>query len=138
MTTQEYLNQGYRIMELIKSNEKEIAELNELAKSISGPNLSGMPFFATKNAEPQYAKCIQKIEDLENEIKDETLRFLDIKKNIRQAINTVKDRDEQLLLKLRYINFLTMEQIAEKMSFSLTQVNRIHSKALKNIKIPKS
>lgn len=138
MTAQEYLNQGYRIMELIKSNEKEITELNELAKSISGPNLSGMPFSATKNAEPQYAKCIQKIEDLENEIKDETLRFLDIKKNIRQAINTVKDRDEQLLLKLRYINFLTMEQIAEKMSFSVMQIYRIHSKALENIKIPKT
>lgn len=138
MTAQEYLNQGYRLAELIKSNEKEITELNELVKSISSPNLSGMPFSATKNTEPQYAKCIQKITDLENEIKEETLNFLDIKKNIRQAINSVEDHDEYLLLKLKYIHFLTWEQIAEKMSFSLTQVHRIHSKALENIKIPKS
>lgn len=138
MTVQEYLNQGYRMMDLIKSNEQEITELNELAKSISAPNLSGMPFSATKNTEPQYAKCIQKINDLENKIKEETLSFLDVKENIRQAINSVEDKDEYLLLKLKYIHFLTWEQIAEKMSFSLTQVHRIHSKALKNVKIPKS
>lgn len=137
MTAKEYLNQGRRLDDLINSKTEELKKLNDLAENIPSPNYSGMPYPASKEVEPQYAKCSQKIVDLEQEIKSECAELIALKEEIGKTINAVKDKDERLLLSLRYIQFLSWEDIAEKMRFCVRHIYRIHAKALKNIKIPK-
>ena len=138
MTPKQYLRQAYRLNELINSDLEELAQLKALSTSISSPNLSGMPHSASRSNEAPFAKCIAKIIDLEAIINAEIDRFVDLKKDIREAINTVKDQNERLVLKLRYIEFLKWELVASKMDLSLKQVHRIHGNALQNIKIPYS
>jgi len=136
MTAKQYLRQAYRLNELINSDLEELAQLKVLSTSISSPNLSGMPPSSTRNTEPSFVKCINKIVDLEKIINDEIDRFVELKKEIREVINNVPDPDERLVLRLRYIEFLKWEAVASSMGLSLKQVHRIHASALMNVKIP--
>ena len=76
---------------------------------------------------------IIKIIDFENEINAEIDRLVDIKREITCLINSVPNQEEQTLLELRYLCFKTWEQIAVEMGYSLQNVYKLHSKALKNL-----
>ena len=136
MEAKQYLKQAYRLNELINSDLEELAELNALKYSISSPNYSGMPTSDTKDVEPTFAKAIRKIIDLEDHINKEIARYVNLKKEIRSVINEVTDGDEKLLLKYRYINFCTWDDICEKMNVSIRTAHRIHAEALANVKVP--
>ena len=136
MTAKQYLKQGYRLNELTNSDLEELVRLKALSTSISSPNWSGMPHAPNRPTEAPFAKCIGKIIDLEASINAEIDHFVDLKKDIREAINTLQNPNERLVLKLRYIEFLKWEAVASKMDLSLKQVYRIHGNALQNVKIP--
>ncbi len=136
MTAKQYLESAYRLNELISNDISELERLRDLCKSISSPNLSGVHSGSRKNEAP-FTKTVEKIVDLEETINTEIDSFIDLKKELRDVINSVENPNEKLLLRLRYIEFMTWEQIAERMSYSVVQVYRIHSNALRNVKIPK-
>ena len=136
MTAKQYLQQAYRLNELINSDLAELEQLRVLATSVSSPNLSGMPSGGSRNTEPAFVRAIGKIIDLEKVIDAEIDRFVDLKKEIRTVINQVPDNSQKLVLKLRYIQFLKWESVAAEMDLSLKQVHRIHNEALKNVKLP--
>ena len=75
----------------------------------------------------------EEIIDFENEINAEIDRLVDIKREITCLINGVSNPEEQTLLELRYLCFKTWEQIAVDMGYSLQNVYKLHSKALKNL-----
>lgn len=135
MTAKQYLGQAYKLNELIDSDLKELEQLKVLSKSISSPNLSGMPS-GTRKQEAPFVKTVEKIIDLEKIIDAEIDRFVDLKREIRDVINMVSDNNQKLVLKLRYIQFLKWDAIASEMDLSLKQVHRIHNNALKSIKLP--
>lgn len=134
--SQQYLSQAYRLDELIDSDLKELEQLKSLATCVSSPNLSEMPHSPNRSTEPSFVRCLPKINDLEDEINNELDKYLDLKLEIRTSINALTNNDEKALLKYRYINFYDWETICEKMNVSLRTAYRIHSTALRNIKIP--
>ncbi len=138
MNAKQYLSQAYRLNELINSNLSELQQLRVLSTTVSSSSLSGMPVSGTRNTEPAFVRCIQKITDLEKEINEEIDRLVDLKKEIRDVINDIASPNERLLLRLRYIEFMTWEQIAEQMHYSVVQIHRIHAGALQNVKVPRS
>lgn len=83
------------------------------------------------------SNIIAKIVDLEKQINDEIDHFVDLKKEIHDVIEAVKSPDQRLVLRCRYIEFLTWEKTAEIMNYSIKQIHRIHSAALQNVVIPK-
>lgn len=135
MTAKQYLRQAYRLNELINSDIQELEQLKALSRSISSPNLSGMPSGSRKQEAP-FANAVMKIVDLEKVIDAEIDRFVDLKKEIRTVISTAEDNSQQLCLKLRYLQFLKWESVATEMDLSLKQVHRIHNEALQAIKLP--
>lgn len=136
MQAKQYLKQAYRLNDLINSDLEELDELRIFSKSISSPNLSGMPRSETGNVEPTFARAVDKIIDLEDHINKEITHLVDLKKEIRSVINEVIDGDEKLLLKYRYINFCTWDDICEKMNVSMRTAHRIHAAALEHVKVP--
>lgn len=138
MQAKQYLKQAYRLNDLINSDLEELDELRIFSKSISTSNFSEMPTSGTRNTSPTFTRAIDKIIDLENHINDEIVRLVDLKKEIRSVINEVIDGDEKLLLKYRYINFLTWEDICEKMNISIRTAHRIHASALAHVKVPEN
>ena len=136
MQAKDYLRQAYRLNELIQSNKSELDELRMLSENVSGIDLTKEPSSRSSSGDAGFAKIIMKIIDLENAINDDINELLSLKLEIRTTINTVKDNDEKLLLKLRYLNFMQWENICDEMSVSVRTAHRIHADALKHIVIP--
>lgn len=136
MDAKQYLKQAYRLNELINSDLAELFQLRALSKSVSSLNLSDMFSGGSRNTEPAFVRCIDKIIELEKAINAEVDRFVDLKKEIREVINQIPDDDQKLCLKLRYIQFSKWSAVADEMGLSLKQVHRIHNEALQNVKLP--
>ena len=131
MTAKQYLRQAYRLNELINSDIQELEQLKALSRSISSPNLSGMPSGSRKQEAP-FVNAIMKIVDLEKVINAEIDRLVDLKKEIRDKLFQIKDKNERLILQNRYLLFHTWEQIAEELNFTPQWVQEIHKRALEN------
>lgn len=134
MTTKEYLRQAYRLNELIKSHADELAALRQLSNGLvssTQERVSG----GDPTGDTQTVNTLSKIIELEEKIQKEMNNLIDLQQDIHNSIANVKDQDEQLLLRYRYIEFLHWEEIAERMNFSTMQVNRIHGKALQHLQI---
>lgn len=136
MTAKQYLQQAYRLNELINSDLAELEQLKVLSRSVSSPNLSGTPSGGSRNTEPAFVRAIEKIIDLEKKVNSEIDRYVDLKAEIRETINRLSDNEEKVLLRCRYINFCTWDVICEKLCVSMRTVHRIHASALQNLKVP--
>lgn len=136
MTAKEYLYQAYRLDELIKSYQRELASLKELSLSIGSQDTSKDAVSVSKDNSASFTRIVDKIADLEAKINNEIEHYISVKNEIHSVIEAVEDNDEKLCLRYRYVEFMTWEQIADKMHYSVMQVTRIHGHALQLIKIP--
>lgn len=137
MTTKEYLHQAYRLDKKINSDIAELAMLQEMAGSISSPQL-GERVQTSKNNDAPFVKAIEKIFELEELINEEIDAFVDLKREIRGVIETVGNTDEQMVLRYRYIHNKTWEAIADELYVDARTVRRWHNKALAHVVLPKN
>jgi DNA-directed RNA polymerase specialized sigma subunit len=137
MTPKQYLRQAYRLNELINSHIREVKQLKLLSTSVPSTDFSKERVQGGKLPGDKISNIIAKIVDLEKQINDEIDHFVDLKKEIHDIIEAVKSPDQRLVLRCRYIEFLTWEKTAEIMNYSIKQIHRIHSAALQNVVIPK-
>lgn len=136
MNAKEFLSQAYCLNKLIESHERELAELEQMGVIISSSNFSGMPITA-RNLEPPFVRQVTKKIDLEIQIRNELNDLIDLKKKIHDAINAVSLPMQRLILRYRYIEFYTWEQIAHCVNYSMMQVHRLHANALNSVTVPK-
>lgn len=138
MTNKQFLRQAYRLDDLIKSNQREIESLKILMVGVKSPSLSHNSNACSKtDKNASFTRIIEKISVLETNIIEETEKFLEIKIQIRKSIDNMKNVDEKLVLKLKYLEFMTFEEVAESLNYSISQIHRIHKNALHNFKIYK-
>jgi DNA-directed RNA polymerase specialized sigma subunit len=137
MTAKQYLRQAYRLNELINSHIREVEQLRLLSTSVPSTDFSKERVQGGKLPGYRISNIIAKIVDLEKQINDEIDHFVNLKKEIHDIIEAVKSPDQRLVLRCRYIEFLTWEKTAKIMNYSIKQIHRIHSAALQNVVIPK-
>ena len=137
MTAKQYLRQAYRLNELINSHMKEVEQLRLMSESIPSTDFSKERVQGGNLPGDKIPSIIAKIVDLEVQINKEIDFFVDLKKEIHDAIDAVQNPDQQLVLRCRYIEFLTWEKTAKCLNYSIKQIHRIHSAALQAIVIPK-
>ena len=77
-----------------------------------------------------------KIIDLQEEINRDIDRLVDLKREIMGVIKAVPDVEYQTILEKRYLCFISWEQIAVDMNYSIQHIHRMHSKALGEIAVP--
>jgi len=130
MTAREYLNQTYRIDQMIESKIEQVRSLKELSTKATAV-LTDMPG-GSRNVHSK-ENIIAKMLDMENELKSDIDRMIRIKKEVSATINTVNDRNCRLLLEMRYLRLMPWEDIAADMDCSLRSIYRLHNKALKKI-----
>ena len=135
MTAKEYLQQAYRLNELIDSDVHELERLRDLAGRISSPNF-GERVQSSRNLDAPFVKYLGDIMEMEEKIQKELCRLVVLKKQILAVLESVADREERLLLTYRYLNNKSWEQIAEDLSVSMSTVPRIHASALRNFPVP--
>ena len=136
MNSKEYLKQAYRLNDLINSNLREVDGLKLLSKGITVVRYDKERVQGGALPGGSFENTIAKIADLEREINDEIDSFVDLKRDIRTAINLIANRNELLLLRLRYIEFMTWDEIQGHMGCERTRMFTIHANALKNFQIP--
>lgn len=73
---------------------------------------------------------VEKLEEYERKIDIKIDDWCEAKLDIEKAIHTVESDKLRLLLRYRYINGWTFEQIAVQMHYTWRQINRLHKKAI--------
>ncbi len=134
MTAKDYLLQARFLDDRINSKTQQIASLNELAAKCT-TTFSDMPRNPNRG-HSRVEDCVIKIVDLEDSIKKDIEKLVDLKKEIMGVIKAVPNVEYQTLLEKRYLCFITWEQIAVDMNYSMQHIHRMHSAALKEIVVP--
>jgi len=135
VTAKEFLNQAYRLNELIDSDVEELERLCDLATRISGSNF-GERVQSSRNPDPPFVRYLDDIMEMEQKIHRELCELVVLKKKITESLEKVGNREERLLLTYRYLDNRTWEQIASMLSVSDRTVHRIHASALRNFSVP--
>lgn len=78
---------------------------------------------------------VGEIDDLSRQLVSQREKLVSLRRQIGIAIDAVPDERLQELLKLRYIEGMTWEKISERMNYSYMQVNRLHEKALSELRM---
>ena len=134
MTAKDYLLQARFLDDRINSKTQQIASLNELAAKCT-TTFSDMPRNPNRG-HSRVEDCVIKIIDLEDSLKKDIEKLVDLKKEIMGVIKAVPNVEYQTLLEKRYLCFITWEQIAVDMNYSMQHTHRMHSAALKEIVVP--
>ena len=135
MNAKDYLLQARYLDERITSKTQQIASLNDLATRCTS-TFSDMPR-NPNHGDSRLEDCIIKIIDLEDSLKKDIEKLVDLKREIMGVIKAVPNVEYQTLLEKRYLCFITWEQIAVDMNYSMQHIHRMHSSALKEIVVPK-
>ena len=129
MTTKDYLNQVGRLNRMINNKLVEIAQLKELACSISAIQ-TGERVQATPNYD-KIGTAYAKIDEMERKLDKMIDTYVDKKNHIIGQIDGIEDEMLYNILFARYIERKTFEKIATELEYSWRQIIRLHGKALK-------
>ena len=119
--TEKELNQLHYINKEIEVLKNQLDELKSRS-FIKGQELTGMPFVSgTSDKTASIAIAIREIEEL-YEIKLRELYL--VRGRIERYINTIRDGEIRLIVRLRCINNMTWEQIAPEVGYERTTVSK--------------
>ena len=135
MKAKEYLSQARFLDNRINSKIQQVSSLNELATKCTA-TISDMPHSPNSGGSTM-ADAVCKIIDLQEEINKDIDRLVDLKREIMGVIKAVPNVEYQTILEKRYLCFISWEQIAVDMNYSMQHIHRMHSSALKEIVVPK-
>lgn len=119
-----------RLQELYDAKYLQLQELKETRDCIGSP-MNGSEKVQSSNISNKTHEIVCKIISLEEELKDNINELIDKKIDITNKINGLSNHDHKLLLNLRYLNFMTWEQIACRMGITFQWCHKIHKDALK-------
>ena len=136
MTAKEYLNQARHLDALINCRLREIDYWRDLSSSVSGTRFDGMPHSPNRPTEAPSVRCLEKIDEIQRSVEEKVAYLVRLKEEINTAIDMLENRDEQLVLRYRYLDDCTWEEISRMLNVSLRTVHRIHGSALQNFSVP--
>ena len=131
MNVKEYLGQARFLDMRINSKIQQVMSLNELATKCTS-TISDMPKNPNRGGS-RMEDAIIKIIDLEEEINRDIDVLVDLKAEITRTIKAIPNVEHQTILEKRYLCFITWEQIAVDMNYSMQYTFRMHDRALKEI-----
>ena len=137
MTSKEYLMQIYNLDHKIYMMQLEADEYRRLADVIPGGNYD-KPFVkpSNRNTEAPFVKWINKALDKEKEIEKEIERLNNLKVEVTSVISQIDNGNYRMVLMLRYLKSMKIEEIAETMHYSIPSVKRWHREALEVLVVP--
>ena len=134
MTPKEYLSRCRWQNDRINAKLEQVAELRRKAQTVAshGSENSSAGGSAVYD---RVGEITARIVDMEHEIYDDIDRCIDTQREVLSAISSVPDERLRHLLELKYINCLTLEEIAVRMGYCYMQICRLHGKALSAVKM---
>lgn len=137
LTPRQYLRQAYRLNELINSHLEELRLLRETIDGLSAVAY-GEDKVRTSTTSSSVERTVEKIAAMQEKINGEIDRFVDLKAEIHDAIAQLGDPSEQLVLRLRYIQLKSWEEIQAVIGADTRKIFRVHRSALEHFRVPDS
>ena len=131
MTSKEYLLQARFLDASIRTKVEQIESLNDLATSCTAV-ISDMPRNPNRGGS-KMADAVMKIIDLQEEIKDDMIALVNLKREIMDVIKSVSSLELRTILEKRYLSFISWERIAVELGYSIQHTYRLHDMALKEV-----
>ncbi len=116
---------------LIRNKLIEHQQLKDLALSITA-NIGSEKVQGT-GSQSRMAEAIDRCVDIEAEITAIIEKYLDEKKNIVSTIEKLDSPTEYNLLHMRYVQGISLSDIADELQKEYTWVTTTHGRALKNL-----
>lgn len=133
MNKKDYLKQAKELDRLIQCNQQELVDLRVLSTSIKTMEYSKIPVKeSTSSGEANFAKIIEQMVTLEEDIFKSIKKSIEVKKEIGIRIESLKNVGERVILRHKYLLGDTFEEISEKLNMSISSVKRIHNSGIKN------
>ena len=129
MNVKEYLEQAKYLDMRINAKVEQLSTLNDLATKCT-VTLSDMPRNPNKGIS-NMEDTIVKIIDLQEEINRDIDQLVDLKREIMVVIKKISNVEYQTILENRYLSFMSWEQIAVEMKYSIQQIYRLRDRAHK-------
>ncbi len=131
MTSKEYLLQARFLDASIRTKVEQIEALNDLATSCTAV-ISDMPRNPNRGGS-RMADAVMKIIDLQEEIKNDMIELVNLKREIMDVIKAVSSLELRTILEKRYLSFISWERIAVELGYSIQHTYRLHDAALKEV-----
>ncbi len=128
MRGKEYLEELKRLSIFIKQRERELEELKERAYSVSAVNTEREK---VKGGRKPLCTAVDKYIDREREIHKIIGEYMDKKHCIIGEIQRMKNPLYAEILYKRYVEFESLEKIADEMNYNYNYIRRVHGYALK-------
>lgn len=135
MTAKEYLSQAKRMDGIINCRLRELDYWKDLSRRVSGGGFE-RSYCPNCPTEAPFARCLEKIDEIERDIDSRIDGLVDLRDKINRAIDALGNREEQAVLRCRYLDGFDWEEISRILSVSVRTVYRIHGTALQNFKVP--
>lgn len=131
MTSKEYLLQARFLDASIRTKVEQIEALNDLATSCTAV-ISDMPRNPNRGGS-RMADAVMKIIDLQEEIKNDMIELVNLKREIMDVIKAVSSLELRTILEKRYLSFISWERIAVELGYSIQHTYRLHDMALREV-----
>ena len=127
MTAKEYLNQARTLDRERRVKETEVENLKKDVQALNSPSFGERVVGSHEN---KSMSDVDKIVDMEAEIKSEINILIDLKREIRGKIGQLKKAEHRIVLTEYYINIKEWKDVAVDNVYSERQTYRIHGAAL--------
>lgn len=126
------LEQIKKIDQLIDAKIAERKRVMELATNISPGPMDGMPHSNTGEVSRKVENAVVKLIALENEIDRLLDLYVDYKQHMIDALEKLPTNEYGVLHRY-YIQYMTWENVAEDMGYSVQHVYRLKKKGLRDL-----
>lgn len=127
----DFFMKGWKLHNKIDAKLDRIRNWQQIAESITA-EVTPDGGYGSRKASSKVEACVVNIVDLQNEIKEDISRLIDIEKAIKEAIEMTPDKNNmRLLLELRHLNYYSWEKVAECMGCSCRWVFNLYGACMK-------
>ena len=127
-----YLRKARELDTLVHTKLSEIDRLRELAECLSSPRMGDK---VSSNKGNTSMQTVDKIVDLQAEIRKEIAELVSLIGEIHEKIELLENPTEKAVLTERYINVKSWEEIAEIIGYSDRNTRYLHGRALLNFAV---
>jgi DNA-directed RNA polymerase specialized sigma24 family protein len=131
LDAKEYLNQVKKLDLQIKNKLIERQQWRDIALGITA-NMD-TERVQSSGSQSKLADAIVKCVDIEAEIDSLIDKLIDTKKEVIQTIEQLTSPLQYDVLHLHYIQFMTLQEIADKYGMSYDWAKQAHKRAVKNV-----
>ena len=133
MTAKEYLQRYKDTQREIEDLDYRMAQLRLKYAAPSAINYSDMP--KAHNTEHDLSDYMAKMDEMTDYMISKYTRLRGIEVDIYLRLDRMEKQEERELLRFRYIDGLTWEQIASRMDYDVRHIYRLHGCALQHFPI---